>query len=43
MVKQWFSKNRLMLSSLLVALIGIGLLASCGDNGDEAAAPGASN
>lgn len=44
MAKQWFSKNKIMLTSLLIALIGVGLLASCdGDESDGVAAPGAAD
>ncbi len=39
MKKEWFYRHKLLLTSLLIVVVGVGLLASCGDKSDEAAAP----
>ncbi len=39
MTKEWFYKHKLALTSLLVVIIGLGLLVSCGDKSEETAAP----
>ena len=39
MKKEWFYRHKLMLTSLLIVIIGVGLLVSCGDKSDEASAP----
>lgn len=39
MKKEWFFRQKLMLTSLLIVMIGLGLLVSCDDKSDEAAAP----
>ncbi len=39
MAKQWLFKNRLMLTSLLIAIIAVSFLAGCADKSDETLAP----
>jgi len=42
MKKEWFYKHKLMLTSLLIAIIGAGLLAGCSDKPDEGSASNSS-